>query len=261
MVGIERCLTAFVYEPKFQNFLELIPHPTAISIEAAQDGDNPAIVRASVEMAFRTPNSFLLANDRDEPSPEAAPLQDSVLLAAFAGGDRNAFAELYRRHARPVFQFALYIAGDPDSADEITQEVFVWLIDHPAAFDPTRGTLPAFLGGVARKFLRRQLRARGRWSPLQDALHSLQAIGIARGSALGTDSVLDAAQLRRAIALLPLRYREPIVLCDLQEKGYAEAAHILGCSLGTIRSRLHRGRNLLARKLNPSSNQGGRNAL
>jgi RNA polymerase sigma-70 factor (ECF subfamily) len=59
--------------------------------------------------------------------------------------------------------------------------------------------------------------------------------------------MLDA--LRRAVLSLPLRYREAVVLCDLQETPYAEAADALGCAVGTVRSRLHRGRALLAAKM------------
>lgn len=55
--------------------------------------------------------------------------------------------------------------------------------------------------------------------------------------------------LRRAVLALPVKYREAVVLCDLQELSYAEAAHVLGCAIGTIRSRLHRGRALLASRL------------
>src|ERR1019366_3406624 len=122
-----------------------------------------------------------------------------------------------------------YMAGDAAQADELTQQVFVWLIHNPAAFDPARGSFPAFLGGVARKFLRRQQRSESRWSPLDDAIDAAHAISLSR-----------------------TRSREVVVLCDLQEKPYAEAARVLDCSIGTVRSRLHRGRNLLARKLNPT---------
>jgi RNA polymerase sigma factor (sigma-70 family) len=81
-------------------------------------------------------------------------------------------------------------------------------------------------------------------------------MSISHSSSLRSESALDAAQVKEAIALLPIRYREAIVLCDLQENDYAETARILGCSVGTIRSRLHRGRGLLVRKLNPSKKQG-----
>ena len=55
--------------------------------------------------------------------------------------------------------------------------------------------------------------------------------------------------MRRALAALPVTYREVIVLCDLQELSYADAAAALGCALGTVRSRLHRGRAMLAERL------------
>jgi hypothetical protein len=60
---------------------------------------------------------------------------------------------------------------------------------------------------------------------------------------------IDAESLRKAIALMPLRYREVVVLCDLESRSYEEAAALLDCAVGTIRSRLHRGRELLMRKL------------
>jgi RNA polymerase sigma-70 factor (ECF subfamily) len=58
---------------------------------------------------------------------------------------------------------------------------------------------------------------------------------------------LDA--LRIAVASLPIRYREAVVLCDLQEMSYADAAAVIGCAIGTVRSRLHRGRALLTAKM------------
>jgi RNA polymerase sigma-70 factor (ECF subfamily) len=54
------------------------------------------------------------------------------------------------------------------------------------------------------------------------------------------------------VLALPERYREVVVLCDLEEMSYVEAAEILGCAVGTIRSRLHRGRGLLIEKLRPA---------
>jgi RNA polymerase sigma-70 factor (ECF subfamily) len=217
--------------------------------------------QAPVEMAFEAPRSLLLANDADKTRADEKLLQDQGLLTAFRGGDRDAFATLYRRHSRAIFQFAYYMAGNADTADELTQEVFVWLIHHPHEFDPTRGSLPAFLGGVARKFLRRQQRAQSRLFPLEDALRFLQTMSVSRSTPSHSESTLGAAQVREAIALLPIRYREAIVLCDLQENDYEETARILGCSVGTIRSRLHRGRGLLARKLNPPKKQGAPDVL
>lgn len=215
-----------------------------------------------MDSALQISTDFLLSDNADPTGPDAAHLEDQSLLTAFAVGDHEAFTILYKRHSRAVFHFAFYMAGDAAQADELTQQVFVWLIHNPAAFDPTRGSLPAFLGGVARKFLRRQQRSERRWSPLDDAIDTLHAISLSHTPSLSADAAIDAAQLREAIALLPIRYREVVVLCDLQEEPYAVAARILDCSIGTVRSRLHRGRNLLARKLNPTPHKkGDRHAL
>ena len=67
------------------------------------------------------------------------------------------------------------------------------------------------------------------------------ADGIARGQ--------EAEALRRALGSLPIAYREAVVLCDLQELTYQDAAAAAGCAIGTVRSRLHRGRQILAKKM------------
>ena len=187
--------------------------------------------------------------------PEAIPLATSMdlegssdrsLMYRFREGDRDAFTELYRTHYPAIFRFAFYLTGDRVKAGEVTQDVFVWLIHHPAEFDPERGGLPAFLGGVARKLLLRRERNERRWLPLPrfETRDSADA-------AVDLAHAIDTAALRKAIALLPGRYREAVVLCDLESRSYEEAAALLGCAIGTIRSRLHRARQLLVRKLQP----------
>jgi RNA polymerase sigma factor (sigma-70 family) len=76
-----------------------------------------------------------------------------------------------------------------------------------------------------------------------------------RALTIDTDPVGDIERrrhlqaLRRAITALPVRYREAVVLCDLHELSYVDAATTIGCAIGTVRSRLHRGRAMLARRL------------
>lgn len=168
---------------------------------------------------------------------------DRELVDRFRSGDRDAFSALYRTHYAAVFRFALYMTGDRERAGEVTQEVFVWLIHHPGAFDPERGDLPAFLGGVARQFLRRRRREEQRWLPLNesDAAATMPPREIAASD--------DAADLWKAIASLPERYREAVILCDMEEMSNEQAASVLGCAVGTIWSRLHRAHELLQRKL------------
>ncbi len=169
---------------------------------------------------------------------------DRSLMERFCEGDHDAFTELYRTRYPAIFRFAFYVTGDRIKAGEVTQDVFVWLIRHPKEFDPERGGLAAFLGGVARKILLRRERNERRWLALPrfESRDSADA-------AVDLVRAIDTAALRKAIALLPGRYREAVVLCDLESKSYEEAAALLGCAIGTIRSRLHRARQLLMRKL------------
>jgi len=169
--------------------------------------------------------------------------KDRDLLQRFRAGDRDAFTEIYRTHHKTVFRFALLMTSDSVKATEATQDVFVWLIHHPDGFDSTRGELGAFLVGVARKFLKRRYSEELRWVPLDEYGD------FAASSTLGSEASEDVSRLRQAISALPERYRAVVVLCDLEEKTYEQAAVMVECAVGTVRSRLHRARALLARKL------------
>jgi RNA polymerase sigma-70 factor, ECF subfamily len=169
---------------------------------------------------------------------------DRELVERFRGGDGEAFAALYETHFAAVFRFAFYMTGDRARAGEITQDVFVWLVHHPGDYDAKRGGLGAFLGGVARKFVHREHRRQQRWLPLDEAAPARESDFTG-----GLEREQEAARLRRAIAALPEPYREAVVHCDLAGKSYEQAAAAMGCAVGTVRSRLHRARELLVRKI------------
>ena len=180
----------------------------------------------------------------DAPGQTTRP-SDRDLLARFRAGDREAFTLIYRAHGPALFRFATHMSGDSMKGAEITQDVFVWLIHHPDHFDEGRGNLGALLTGVARRILLKRWQNERRWLPLEAAgkkTATPPAIHEAR-----SDS--RAMRLRELIAGLPPRYREVVVLCDLEAKTYEETALILECAVGTVRSRLHRARGLLGRKL------------
>src|SRR5262245_61537353 len=168
---------------------------------------------------------------------------DRELVSRFRAGDREAFLALYRAHAPSIFRYSLHMTADRMRAEEITQDVFVWLLHHADEWDEARGALSGFLGGVARKLLLRQQRNERRWTALADSA----AASSAWAGELEREQ--ETAALHRAIAALPERYRGVVVLCDLEGKTYEEAAAIQECAVGTVRSRLHRARELLARKL------------
>jgi RNA polymerase sigma-70 factor (ECF subfamily) len=168
-------------------------------------------------------------------------IDDRSLLERFRQGDRDALASLYRTHHQAIFRFVLYMTDDPDASAEVVQETFLWLIHHPSAFNPDRGSLRSFLSGVARKKLQHRARDSRRFESLSPAVLQMTA---AEGPPDGS------RDLRKAIAELPEVYREAVVLCGIEEKSYEEAAAILDCAVGTVRSRLHRGKEHLARILN-----------
>ena len=180
------------------------------------------------------------------------PESDEELLLRIRSGDEEAFLGLYRRRQAPIYRFVLHMSGSAALAEDITQEVFLALLRSECGYDPDRGTLSGYLFGIARKLVLRQVE-RGRVDvPLENdaedaPLPELAVIQDPLGD-LAHRERLEA--LRRAVATLPRRYREVVVLCDLEEVDYADAAIALSCPIGTVRSRLHRARALLLEKLN-----------
>jgi RNA polymerase sigma-70 factor (ECF subfamily) len=180
---------------------------------------------------------------------------DGDLLLRMQAGDEEAFVILYRRLQGPVYRFALHMSGNKSVAEDVVQEAFMTLIQQSGRFDPERGQLSAFLFGIARNHLLRRFAADQRMMPFPEIGPNGDSIARNGGGVTGFVAPLDLvrgetiAQVREAVLSLPERYREVVVLCDLQEISYAAAASILQCAVGTVRSRLHRGRALLALKL------------
>lgn len=195
---------------------------------------------------------------------------DSLLLRRMIAGDEESFTVLYRRRHPAIYRFALHMSGNVAVAEDVTQEVFMTLIRDAKRFDPERGTLGAFLFGIARNHLRRRWEQERNSLPLPadaDELDSLLTAsagsgrnGHSNGNGRGPfllsrdefTSLETVGRVRQAISTLPQNYREAVILCELEEMSYEEAASALDCPVGTVRSRLHRARALLVEKLHDS---------
>jgi RNA polymerase sigma-70 factor (ECF subfamily) len=133
------------------------------------------------------------------------------------------------------------MSGRRSVAEDVTQEVFMLLIDEGCNFDSSKGALPAYLIGVARNQLARHLAKELRYVPFPDdppsLLHSQKTNGNGNG-----------------------KHHERLMVAPVdlarQEMSYEEASRILDCAVGTVRSRLHRGRALLMDKLRSACGVG-----
>jgi len=192
---------------------------------------------------------------------------DADLLRQMLAGDEEAFTALYRRRQGGVYRFALQMSGSEAVAEDVVQETFMVLMRDGGNFDAGRGSVSAYLYGIARNHV---LRAFDRERALVRFDDEAEEGGepphenlVARPDPLGDLTRAESVEkLRQAVLALPAHYREVVVLCELHEMSYTEAAEALGCAVGTVRSRLHRARAMLAEKLRgrreePQAREGG----
>ena len=184
-------------------------------------------------------------------APPTDRVPDDELLRQAAAGDAQAFTELFRRRHPDVFRFALHLTGSVATAEDVVQDVFMVVVRDGARYDAGRATVAAWLCGIARNFVRQRLERDRRLTSV-DFADDGEPSAVDNGAADPLAGLLRAERietLRRAVQTLPLPYREAVVLCDLQEMSYGDAAAALGCPVGTVRSRLHRARTMLAARL------------
>jgi RNA polymerase sigma-70 factor, ECF subfamily len=186
-------------------------------------------------------------------------LSDEALMDLMREGNEEAFISLYRRRQPDIYKFVFGMSNSRITAEDVTQEVFIHLIRHTNRFDPARGSVRSFLYGIARNCVLQHFERERPYVPYDE--ESPENLSPSFESALRFDGNNPLAQLttaellddlQQAVLTLPLKYREAVVLCDLQEMNYVDAAAVVGCPVGTVRSRLHRGRELLLQKLKPS---------
>ncbi len=175
---------------------------------------------------------------------------DHELLRQLAKGNEGAFRTLYERYQGRLYRYALHMSGNAATAEETTQEVFLLLIKSSKGFDPEKGSVAGYLFGMARNITRRSMNDVSSEVALEDD-DDRDEFALAGDleilEELSQADLLDT--LRKAVVGLPQQYREAVVLCDLEEFSYDQAAELMSCSPGTVASRLNRARALLKKKL------------
>lgn len=183
----------------------------------------------------------------------STPLPDTELLRQMRSGTGAAFQALYRRHQGPLYRFAVLRCGSADTAADVVQEVFMCVLADTLRFDPLRGQLQHFLFGVARNLILKQEQARGRTASLpdpDDGEDDADANGAYDAEPLARMLSNELADdVRSALAKLAPHYRDALILYEMHDLSYQEIAGICQVDIGTVRSRLSRGRALLAKRL------------
>jgi RNA polymerase sigma-70 factor, ECF subfamily len=231
-------------------------HPGSFTVEDAIQGRGHSLLWSR--------NGTRKKTSTDDADPEAQ------LVERLKQRDESAFLALYDRHRRSVYWFLVHMTGSVAVAEDLTQGVFVAILEKVGSgtieqFDFGKGAFEGYLLGIARNLAREERRKTYRFASLESVFEAPEWQRVldkfCRENQIQDAEALLAAQsdlklLYRAILDLPHPYRETIVLCSLQEKSYQQAAAILQCSEGTVASRLHRAKGLLAAKmLGPAANE------
>ena len=167
-------------------------------------------------------------------------------------GDASAFASLYDRCQGGIYRFALRMCDSESIAQDVTHDVFLALMRDGEQYDPARGTLVAYLYGIARNRVFQLLKRERNFVSMDEDAEEFMWTEAAIAPddplvELSRNETIEA--VRQAIMALPAHYREVVLLCNLHELSYEQAASVIGCAVGTVRSRLHRARLLLLEKL------------
>jgi RNA polymerase sigma factor (sigma-70 family) len=179
------------------------------------------------------------------PGGECGPRRPSVstddlaLAARLVAADEAALADAYESYSGLVYGLARRVLGDDAMAEEVTQEVFVYLWEHPTKFDPARGTMRSWLGVIAHRRSVDRVRVESRRSRREASVAPVPTVTDAQNE---VDDELSRAWLagcvREAIDRLPPEQREAVVLAYFGNRTYRQVATELSIPEGTAKSRL-----------------------
>jgi RNA polymerase sigma-70 factor (ECF subfamily) len=175
---------------------------------------------------------------------------DADLMARAASGEKDAFGLLVDRHKDGLVNFASRMTGCRDRGRDIAQETFLRLYRARHHYRE-QGAFAGYLYRIAANLVRQQGRRERRWrllTALMPSNHTPHGPHAAQAAVLREEA---REHLTAAVANLPLRYREPLVLHELEGWSYRSIAESIGCREGTVKSRINRGRGMIRAALAP----------
>jgi len=149
----------------------------------------------------------------------------------------------YDAHKNSIYRFAWRMTGSAEAAEDVLQECFLGLLRNPDGYDPTRAPLRPFLLAVARNLALKRWRIERRWDALDEEALTVEPVDPTAGQ--------TAELVAGAVQSLPPLQREALVLFEYEELSLEEIARVAGVAVGTVKARLHRARENLARLLAP----------
>ena len=177
------------------------------------------------------------------PNSRPYPFDHRLVITARGRVTRADVENAFDQHKDAVYRFAWTMSSSPAAAEDITQEVFLTVLRDQVRFDPTRGSLRAFLLGIARNLALKRWRDEHRWDTLDDDRFVAQPFDLERGEI--------GELVSSAIRTLPPLQREVVILAEYEELSLEQIGRAVEAEVGTVKSRLHRARQNLRRMLAP----------
>ena len=187
---------------------------------------------------FAAPNRSLMDATTVPPTPALArpDAWERAVRERLVAGDHAALGEVYDQYSSLVYGLALRVIGDPRAAEDVSQDVFVWIWERPDAFDPDRGSLRTWLGTVTHRravdHVRREEARRRRNERDASLARPVPDVGELAAA------LVTAEQVRAALEVLPDEQRQAVDLAYFGGRTYREVAEVLGIPEGTAKSRL-----------------------
>ena len=176
-------------------------------------------------------------------------MTDDALMQRVREGDDDAFGEIVDRYKNPLVNYLTHLVRSRDRAEEIAQDAFVRLYRNAANYKE-HDRLAPYLFRIATNLTVTEVRRAKRWSLLMPRLHASTSQSTPSPDAnLITDEIQK--QVNAALERLPLKFRAPLVLFEIEEWSYEAIAVALDVRIGTVKSRISRARDLLRRQLAP----------